>query len=372
MTPRVIVDSLRTDGLRELCAELDAEPLLHLSLQSKELFHSNWLAWLCERHEDVAVAVFSTWVPPRDQSARRVQRERSQLDLAVELPGLAPFVIENKVFSPPDDEQLDRYAAGTLAGLDRPELLLLSLGAPTWAPGVHETPSGLRWRYISYLDLADALAGAPLDGFDDFECQLVEHYVHFIRLLHRLAEQTGVVHPDEPIELQGEARDLLRAVRLYDAVGKLRARAAMLELQRSTAQLAGVQNVRWEAGFTNGSPLLQAFVPTADGDEIGWQYQHDQWRLAVICGRDVGRTDELRRAREQHVARSYGAWFDFEALSRLPGRERAPVPKKEIAGGFNRYDPDFVYRYRKLPALTLGELIELSGRYLEAAVEVAG
>jgi hypothetical protein len=34
--------------------------------------------------------------------------ESSHLDLILHLPGLAPIAVENKVFSVPDEEQLDR------------------------------------------------------------------------------------------------------------------------------------------------------------------------------------------------------------------------------------------------------------------------
>ncbi|MGH8998873.1 MAG: PD-(D/E)XK nuclease family protein [Acidimicrobiia bacterium] len=129
--------------LASICEDLRAQPLFHLSLHSKELFHSNFLAWLCEAHPDAAVQVFSRWVPARPQAKRlRVQRERSNLDLAIELPGLTPLVVENKVFSPPDDQQLDDYANGPLAGLADPELLLLSLGRPRWPSDVHVSPNG--------------------------------------------------------------------------------------------------------------------------------------------------------------------------------------------------------------------------------------
>src|SRR5687768_16326970 len=101
------------------------------ALQSKELFHSNFVGWLCESHPQVGAEVFRHWVSRRPEATTlRAQRERSHLDLAIELPGLTPFVLENKVFAPPDDAQLDDYAAGKLAGLTRPELLLLSLGRP--------------------------------------------------------------------------------------------------------------------------------------------------------------------------------------------------------------------------------------------------
>lgn len=134
-----------SEALRDLehtCSNLWSEPLFHLSLNSKELFHSNLLAWFIETYPNEAGLVFGRWVSRQGGvDGPRVQRVRAHLDLAVELPGLNPFVIENKVFSPPDEEQLGVYAPGSLAGLEALTLLLLSLNDPGWPGG-----SSRRWR----------------------------------------------------------------------------------------------------------------------------------------------------------------------------------------------------------------------------------
>lgn len=147
------------DGdVSDLCVALTNEPMFHLSLHSKELFHSNFLAWFCEKRPSIAGEVFSAWVPGRGgQSAVRVQREADNLDLAIELPGLAPFVVENKVFAPPDEAQLDRYASGRMGGLNQPSALLLSLSPPFWDGDTYLSPNGLQWRHVSYSQLAVAL-----------------------------------------------------------------------------------------------------------------------------------------------------------------------------------------------------------------------
>ncbi len=99
-----------------LCAALEKEPLFHMSLGSKELFHSNFLAWFADCFPEHAAAVFRPWtVPMAEAQADRSEREPAHLDLVLHLPGLAPIAVENKVFSTPDEEQLDRYAEGTLA-----------------------------------------------------------------------------------------------------------------------------------------------------------------------------------------------------------------------------------------------------------------
>lgn len=358
-------------SVRSICGALAAEPLFHLSLHSKELFHSNLVGWFCETHPDAASRVFRRWVPSRTGAATVVvQRERGHLDLAVELPGLAPFVIENKVFAPPDDSQLDAYAAGRLAGLTDPTLLLLSLGRPAWDGDAYRSPSGLAWRHVSYAELARSVEEAVSD-ITGFDRDVLIHYGAFISNLHWLGEVAGQVGDDESIAVDDETATLLRAVRLHDGIGKLRARVAIAAARAFSTPLLRDHNIRWEAGFTNGLPLVEAFLDRGDGDWLGWQYQGGQWRLAVIATNHRGRTEDIRRARHAYVAEWYAAWFDFTPIRERTGRQVDSVGPTEARGAFNGYNPDFVYRYRKLPGLTRSELVALSHYYLSAAASWA-
>ena len=88
-----------------LCAALEKEPLFHMSLVSKEMFHSNFLAWFADYFPKHAAAVFRLWtVPMVEAQADRSEREPAHLDLVLHLPGLAPIAVENKVFSVPGEE----------------------------------------------------------------------------------------------------------------------------------------------------------------------------------------------------------------------------------------------------------------------------
>lgn len=362
---------MAVNDVKEMCAALRRQPLFHLSLHSKELFHSNFLGWLCEAHPVAAAEALDPWVPAAGTNRLEVLRERSHLDLAVQLPGRASFVVENKVFSAPDESQLDQYAEGELAGFDNPVLLLLSLGTPGWPDGTYTTPSGRTWRHVSFADLATILSHA-LDGLNQaptFHRMLVEEYRTLVLTLERLALTVGRLASGEPVEVPRSTAEELRSIRLHDAIGKLRARAAVAAARAYTQALLPDVTIRWEANFTNGSPLMAAFVDKGNGDWLGWQYQHGQWRAAVITEKHKGRGEELRDMRAASVAARYGSWFDFTAIPTLVEREMSDVPPREASGGFNHYAPDFVYRYRKLPALTQDELLALSHHYLCAAAE---
>ena len=69
-------------NLSKLCQHLRQKPLLHLSLGSKELSHSNLLAWMCQQFPAESVRVLAPWLreaPSCEDS--EVQREHKHLDL---------------------------------------------------------------------------------------------------------------------------------------------------------------------------------------------------------------------------------------------------------------------------------------------------
>lgn len=303
--------------------------------------------------------------PGQSVKATRVQRERSNLDLPVELVGLQPFIIENKVFSPPDTGQLDAYAQGPLAGLVNPKLLLLSLGSPEWSAGAHLSPNGRRWRYVSYGDLAEALdAVVPSDSFD---AELVHSYSAFVRTLHELARLFDGVKEDDSVEIPAAAARPLRKIRLYDGISKLRARSAIATIEAKRDSSLRDLGVKFGSDFSNSTAVLQAFLPLPNGDAIGWQYQAEQWRLAVITAKHKGSGLGVIERRHRYVAERYAGWFDFSFIVALTGQEAEVVPPTEQRGEYNSYNPSFVYRYRKAPALTLGQILRLSDHYLAAA-----
>lgn len=338
------------------------EPLFHLSLHSKELFHSNLLGWFINEYPDAAREVLVRLGVPTRPSAtiHRVRRESKNLDLVVEVPGLAPVIIENKVFSLPDEEQLDRYSAGKLAGLDDPHLILLSLASPGWITGTYVTSHGT-WHAVDYTRMSSALHGvvdliAGESGSEDrFGADVVSHYAAMLESL--IGAIDAVTHPasGEPFALDLDSQAALQSVRIYDAAAKLRSRQVIYELRDAVKD---DRRFIWHSGFTNGHPLIEAFLTLACGDRLGWQYQGHQWRLAIVTAVHVGVSEEIRRVRHAYVKDRYRAWFDFEAVERLTGARS--VPKAEQRDDFNRYNPSFVYRYRSVPEVTIGQLTELA------------
>jgi hypothetical protein len=132
----------KLDNIANILERLSGDPLYHASLGSKELFHTNLLAWLCDAYPQEMQKVLP--IPTAKPGAKGCApaREEHDLDLVVRFAGRAPLVIENKVKSLPNHAQLRAYDKvlnrdKELRGAKR---VLLSLAEPSSAADGHTCP----------------------------------------------------------------------------------------------------------------------------------------------------------------------------------------------------------------------------------------
>lgn len=349
------VDEL--EQLHGVCQRLQANPVLHMSLHSKELFHSNFLAWLVEAHPDLGEQVLKPWLESDStQKALRVRRETHHLDVVIELPGYRPLVIENKVFSLPYKAQLAGYDEVNLpkAGLTGATRILLSLPDPGWV-----TWEG--WTWVSYDVLADRLEPhvSTLTSRDAFSGLLLRHYVSMVRDLLELARLTAATGDGDEVALDADQVELLRPLRLHDVMQKLRARQILLRVEGAYRERA--TPFTWtEVGMANGSVLMSTALTLDNRDQLGWQLQGAQWRRFLITATE-GKGEQAKADRASYATARYSSWFDFTTEQELG--HFVEMPKV----GFNHFDPSFVYRYLKVPALKVGELLAMSVQVAEQA-----
>lgn len=342
-------------------ARLMANPLLPLSLGAKELFHSNFLAWVLETNPAVASRVLPPLRPDED-GVVHVRREARQLDLVLE--GQNSVVVENKTFSLPEEAQLDRYNAVNIPalGLQQPVRLLLALTNPGWPDGEYNG-----WRWVSYGDVALGLEASLREHpfADDFSQQVATRWIDMVRDLEVLVRY---VEPDDegaPLLLPAADTEILRPTRLVDALAKARVR----RVRHACEQRLQAVDVPYDlvgSNFMKGSPLLEAAVSQADGCLLGWQLQGNQWRRFVRVSEPLhGRDEAARQRRIDHVAEAHSSWFDFRLESELVRAQAARTAT------YKHYAPDFVYDYVKVADLTVGEVLSLAEVVLRAANQAA-
>jgi len=361
------------DGLKQ-------SPLFQLSLASKELFHSNFLAWLCVTYPDHAgrlFAAFLNYTPPTCQGLR-AQREWHNIDLLLNYPGGGVLVIENKVKSLPVRDQLDEYAAA-VPDKEKTSFLLLSLSRPAFLPlneATIQVSDGMVWQYLSYRDLADKLLEVlpHIAAIDSYHGRLLDDYIHFITHLDVLGERFVVDWDDE----QGDFFDVrsevhrLKDIRVHDLVDKIRYAQlerrvgdvlrdegfpAVLHEKLCDGHEGPAGSILLGTDMTRGVGLFNLEYIVMDKHRLGnpvilgIQVQGNQFRLVVeLTGEHKDRAIEIAKALRQHGG-SNKLWFDF---GRLPDGS-GEYPQN---GEFNQYSGVFFYRSKRLGNISPKRLVD--------------
>lgn len=189
----------------DILQNLMQSPIYNISLSSKELFHSNFLAWLCEMYPKEMGSVFAEFLGLTDEiqiDVSSVERETKNIDLQFSLKSGEKVIIENKVKSLPYKAQLTEYAEKYI-GEENVNYILLSLSEPehlfkSKKEKVIEcelSNGGLAiWKYLSYEQLSAALAKKLKSITDTYHRAMVIDYVD---LLKSLIEITKLAEVDE-------------------------------------------------------------------------------------------------------------------------------------------------------------------------------
>ena len=184
------------------------------------------------------------------------------------------MVIENKVFSLPDWEQLERIA-GKFAG-QRPRLVLLSLTRPSWEGEAWPTSHGDVWTLLSYDELAQRLRPTipQVSAANEYAGATLGRWLDMVDRLGELTAAVGQPGLDEPLQLPRSQRELLLEARLDASVQKMRYQRVAVEL--------GAHGLDAYVNLTNGTGMVEWFTDSPRGFRWGWQLQGEQFRLAII------------------------------------------------------------------------------------------
>ncbi len=361
-------------SFEQIVSALKRSPLFHLSLASKELFHSNFLAWLCESYPDQAGRIFATFLKhaPLTYGQLNVYRERHNIDLSLEYSGGEVLIIENKVKSLPALAQLEEYAAAT-PNKAQTSFLLLSLTRPTFLPFPGTTirlSNGVEWHYLSYHDLADKLHAILPDitAITSYHGQLLRDYIDFITHLDALQNHFSIDWDDEHGDFFHAQKEIqhLASIRLHDVIDKMRY-AQLAQRVRDVMQKNGftfIYNDFWNAqpgqvlvdsGMTRGVGLfdLKYFLMNKDrfGQPVilGVQVQGDHFRLVLEVW-ERSKAPKIAAALWM-PAEGNQVWFNFGLLRN--GSQEYPQKRP-----FNQYNGVFLYRSKRLGSIAPQHLVD--------------
>lgn len=334
---------------------LSQSPLFQLSLASRELFHSNFLAWLFVRHPDWVGPVLGTEPAHRHWrlGEKGVRREERNLDLVLHLACGSTLIVENKVKSVPYASQLDGYWNDVEKRVDaypKPRYLLLTL-----SPG--DAPAADNWAVLTYGDVAERLTERAKDLEPGYERALIEDYAGFIRALSalgRIDAQNDWIDPHPELR-ELRISDLLQKRKATWLARSLRAglEASGLQARSPETKPQDVEPGQFQIydGLTNGNGLVGFVLAVCDGPKlpgaralprygIGVQLQGNQYRSFV----QILRPDRPNKEARDNFGKLCLRLFNE---SPLPAWWQAGDPgdaSKELC----TYGGIFMYRYRSL------------------------
>ena len=206
--------------------KLNRSPIFHMSLGSKELFHSNFIAWLLMAYPDAANCFDIDVTKPFS-----VIREQHNIDLALKRECEPPFcIIENKFKDIPRRAQLERYADKSPAH----SRVLLTL-----VPASFDVTQ-IGWQQVLYADFADRLNGWLNQNqnvsFRDRE--FVASYCEMTSAIASIADAVFVA-PSQVRDkiywfgLTDEWRSRLDEIRFLDTISKHSADEMQLDLEHA-------------------------------------------------------------------------------------------------------------------------------------------
>ena len=266
---------------------LKSSPLYNLSMANKELFHSNFLAWLGARYPSVFENVFrkllgNKW--PDDLGEFTIEREYKHYDISVmgnNRPNIPRILIENKVKSIPTQEQLERYKTEEK---DNCQFILLTV-----TQNLHDNEEVEGWKTITYKELSDQLSQVNCSDLSDtYHFGLLEDYCSYIEKLQLIIEGFD---SEESYYSSADSNDLKKELGIHDICGKRKAQMIHRKLVREFEQkgYSVVNNmndlrdnkikIAWD--YTN-MPVVEVRLKARGIDEyMIVQIQGKQYRHAV-------------------------------------------------------------------------------------------
>lgn len=304
--------------MNQLYTELNNNFLFQASLSSKELFHSNMLAWILQQqNEDGEFEVFRVFIKeiagfsiPKIYKWEEIiiEREKNNFDLILkwrEGDFLKYIFIENKLKSIPTIEQLEKYnqkikyySNGKTKLLIDEEYVVLKRNEINHRFILTPIQSDLNfgeWVNISYENeiLNFLKICTKLSFLDQYETNIkvvLKTYIHFISNLILMINQFNLGHKDSHSFLNrrydfysSKEITLVRKLRMHDLIFKL-AHFRIANLLKLAFAENDISIRKVDSTFTNSSGITTAEIELDKGCGffIGMQLQGNQIRYYTL------------------------------------------------------------------------------------------
>jgi hypothetical protein len=354
--------------MEEIIKEIKLSPIFNFSLSSKELFHSNFLFWLCKEPstKNIVGSYFAQQLGWAHEYLELImpERETENIDLMFELvyndQQRKKIAIENKVKSLPYQEQLIQYAQNF--SKENTGLILLSLSKPDFIEnGCFRTPDGHIWHYLSYhkmLELLDKLVSQP--SIQSYYQEIIIDYKRLILLLTTIENNCKVENNEYFNFSANEICTLLREkeVKLHDLYLKKKHEQFALnifrEIKKKNIRAANFGTpLKWNGvnlisvcyGMTRSEGFTDIKINIDNKFILGVQLQGIQYRLyAEFPNTAFDSSTTLKKLNEI-------GFFKFDEKT-----TNTVYPKKR---DYNKFGSTFFYRYVRVNELKVYQVVEI-------------
>lgn len=325
--------------------KLKESPVFALTLGAKELCHSNFWKWLIDKDKNFAKVFFKEIDVDKIDS---VSREKEHMDLVVETKNgdyIGGYIIENKLKSLPDKEQLENYknkyaskkerhfVCGKVTGISKPSFVL---------------PNG--WDPLSYEEILDGIEkmyqSANLTGDDKI---VVKEYIESSKsMLYVIDESCKAIGNT----MDCSKLDKMSKIKLDDIVKKLQAdRFAHFLNENIRKELEKlIDNNSWEVvikpGFTRKDSLVDVrFKKEENEDELslGIQIQGDKFKR-IVSTTKVAQTSKKQKAEKLFEKYHAMGWLkSYDASTKMVFNKKTQQTKDYCSYVTDKYT--LVYQY---------------------------
>lgn len=226
----------------------------------------------------------------------------------------------------------------------------------------------MEWEHLSFERLAELLQLAFDDKEPSYEVETVRRYSAVLLALGGLVEASRIQSIHEPVFSASGDLDPFLTKQMVSGLAK--ARAERVAEQVNSHLVRHGQPATTYSLFSNALPGVSGFFDVqSDGRTFsaGWQYQQGQFRLAVVLPHLSGKGTASKNTRAA-FAREHPQFFSFDHLDQILGSSSTDLSSNKQGkadGEFNHFDPDFVYRYKKVPNLSVEQAMHVAVAHAE-------
>lgn len=342
--------------------ELSNNAMFSLSLTSRELFHTNFWAWLLRKYPNIFTYVF---YPNYDGKSKvEVLREKYKFDLLLKIND-EYIIIENKCKSVPNRAQLEKYYKKFKT--DKKKIVLVSYFTPLFLSTLFDYEEFLSYEEL-YSRLKNAFYNISFESIEKNDKVLIESYIDFLALLNEFQTNITINADDKIKNLWSVVRDTDIQNELYKInFQKSFERSYIIKLSEKVLEnfkyKEFIDEIRIDCGrdLKMFSDILFYFPGALDKDE---NKRQDLCYLGVsLCGDDYRNCAGLHKAQCGILAHKKDKYDKENKIAgfKYLSKNYSWLFEQEDTCKWNGYSYEkemYLYKKRDISDLTVKELAE--------------